>query len=527
MVDIKQIQSNTESNGNTNKKSNQNSPTGTELFEALYSEMTAPKFIVNSVPSSNSQNLAIQKDGVAKGLNTLNLRVKLAEKSDNLTPKSSVEGNNLDSLIKTANKAGLNVEKLTISSESTQEVGNKNISRNLNSIDELNIKNTQSSKNKSRASKSNSGIQAQDLTNNTINKKIENQNIPQAITQNVTKSVTRGENIPRVDSQNVIQNITKTQDISKVASQNVMRDLQNIVASSNIQNSNSGEFNSNVEPSSKSSLAKTVKNIVDDNGETTKVTTKSKKGSTKALNLDVKEIVSDNKPINSNLLTLSSILKTPKELLKEQIKEMQNLEAQISPIKAQTESNINSNQTIQSLLSKKDALTSSTQESKTTKDITQIESSSSILGANSDVNFEFRNKVANVKETFKSFASDLKEKMEDYKPPIMKMELTLNPKDLGALDVTLVTRGNSIQINLASNQQAIQLFSQNMNEFKEALANIGFENFTMNFNSNQSGNSEQQNQEGKKIYEYMSKLSKKDFSLEDEVSLDIFVPNYA
>ena len=147
-----------------------------------------------------------------------------------------------------------------------------------------------------------------------------------------------------------------------------------------------------------------------------------------------------------------------------------------------------------------------------------------------DVDFEFKNRSINAKDTLKTFVSDLEEKIKDYKPPFVKIELSLRPKDLGNLDVTLLSRGNSLHINLASNQQAVNMMMQNMGEFKEALAEIGFENVNIDFNfSGGESGSEGQEAEQKKqsILKYLSGDSTEDFNLDEVESLNIEIPNYA
>ncbi len=149
---------------------------------------------------------------------------------------------------------------------------------------------------------------------------------------------------------------------------------------------------------------------------------------------------------------------------------------------------------------------------------------------------EVRNKMVDAKTTINHFTNNLKEKMQEYKAPLMKMELTLNPKELGNVDVTLVTRGNSVHVNLASNSQAMQLFAQNATEFKNSLANIGFDNVEMNFNSNQNSEQGSQNpqdgQQHQKVFKYYAD-NNTDFSLEElkELehlnSIDLIIPDYA
>jgi flagellar hook-length control protein FliK len=390
------------------------------------------------------------------------MRLKLAEgksKSEMITSKS------LNTLINTANKSGLNVEKMTITKESKSNLdstikdmhvnldltGKK--SKNTHRVSTIETLNSKTIKTEITAKDSKFGIKIADSLDRT--------------------TISSGEVKKRVISENSIAIDTKPK------------------------------------------INTTLKDLLSLNTAVAVNTTEESK-------VDKKSTIA--KGVDKKELSLNSLLKSPKEA---QLDEQMSSLPILSAIKS--EKNIKSSATLSSLLSNGTSVKSETIEKKISKDITQIEDSIA-LKQNENINFEFKNKVVNVKETFNSFSSDLKEKLEDYKAPLMKIELNLKPKDLGSLDVTLITRGNSIQINLASNQQAMQLFSQNMTEFKEALANIGFENLSMNFNSNQNSDSNpnQQHQEGQKLYEYLSKLDDSEFSLEDELeSLDIFVPNYA
>ncbi len=102
-------------------------------------------------------------------------------------------------------------------------------------------------------------------------------------------------------------------------------------------------------------------------------------------------------------------------------------------------------------------------------------------------------KSTNIKQTLNTFAQDFKEKVESYKPPVMKVQMALNPKNLGEMDVVIVNRGNNLHVNITSNTSAMNLFIQNQAEFKNALVNMGFTNLEMNF-SDQRQNEQQQEQ---------------------------------
>ena len=127
------------------------------------------------------------------------------------------------------------------------------------------------------------------------------------------------------------------------------------------------------------------------------------------------------------------------------------------------------------------------------------------------------------KESLGQFANDLKEKIEAYKPPIMKVELSLFPKSLGEVDVTLLTRGNNLHVNITSTTSTMTLFTQNQAEFKNALINMGFHNLEMNF-SDQRGQ-EQQHQQKNAPTGFFDDLSEESFA-ETATTVELVVPRY-
>lgn len=138
---------------------------------------------------------------------------------------------------------------------------------------------------------------------------------------------------------------------------------------------------------------------------------------------------------------------------------------------------------------------------------------------------EIASKQTNVlpKESLGQFATDLKEKVEAYKPPIMKVELSLFPKSLGEVDVTLLTRGNNLHVNITSTTSTMTLFTQNQAEFKNALINMGFHNLEMNF-SDQRGH-EQQHQQKNTPTGFFDELSEENFA-ETVTTVELVVPRY-
>ncbi|EHU6392862.1 flagellar hook-length control protein FliK [Campylobacter upsaliensis] len=108
-------------------------------------------------------------------------------------------------------------------------------------------------------------------------------------------------------------------------------------------------------------------------------------------------------------------------------------------------------------------------------------------------------KIISPKETLQYFSKDLKEAMEQYKAPITKLSITLNPSNLGEVEVTLVQRGANLHINFNSNHNAMNLFLQHQAEFKNSLVNMGFTGLEMNF-SDQGKREQQQEKKSKSHY---------------------------
>ncbi|MEB2803935.1 flagellar hook-length control protein FliK [Campylobacter upsaliensis] len=109
-------------------------------------------------------------------------------------------------------------------------------------------------------------------------------------------------------------------------------------------------------------------------------------------------------------------------------------------------------------------------------------------------------KIISPKETLQYFSKDLKEAMEQYKAPITKLSITLNPSNLGEVEVTLVQRGANLHINFNSNHNAMNLFLQHQAEFKNSLVNMGFTGLEMNFS--EQGKREQQQEKKSKSHYY-------------------------
>ena len=123
-----------------------------------------------------------------------------------------------------------------------------------------------------------------------------------------------------------------------------------------------------------------------------------------------------------------------------------------------------------------------------------LENNSNDIINNFIPNTEVKNHIISAKQTLKHFATNLKEAVENYKPPVTKVSLELHPKDLGKVEVTIKQRGDNLNVQInTNNTTTVNFFSSSQQELKNSLVNMGFSNINMSFNSNQD-NQQQKNQ---------------------------------
>ncbi|EAJ7529946.1 flagellar hook-length control protein FliK [Campylobacter jejuni] len=143
-----------------------------------------------------------------------------------------------------------------------------------------------------------------------------------------------------------------------------------------------------------------------------------------------------------------------------------------------------------------------------------------------DLNKITQNNAHNItpKETLQHFSQDLKEAVDQYKAPITKLSITLNPNNLGEVEVTLIQRGNNLHINFNSNTNAMNLFIQNQAEFKNSLVNMGFTGLEMNFSD--QGKREQNQNQGKNRSGYGFKDALEGKNESEKVNLELVLAKY-
>ena len=144
----------------------------------------------------------------------------------------------------------------------------------------------------------------------------------------------------------------------------------------------------------------------------------------------------------------------------------------------------------------------------------------------------FEVKLNEAKQMIKYLSQDVKTAIEDYKSPFTRVKVQLNPQKLGEVDLTVVQRGKNLHISLSSNTTAINTLSLNANELRAQLNNNGINNASLNFNSQDSSNSqagqqEQHRQKEQQAGDQYSYFNNEEHNEEILSSLEIIVPNYA
>lgn len=139
-----------------------------------------------------------------------------------------------------------------------------------------------------------------------------------------------------------------------------------------------------------------------------------------------------------------------------------------------------------------------------------------------------------VREMITSFVNQFDQEVKKFKPPMNKISLELNPKELGNIELTIAQRGNNLHISVVSNPQAITLFAQNQLDLRQSLIAQGFDGIDLSFSQNSSGGFGSGSQNGNQSGENPQGLgsngdSNGDYALKDssEPRMDITLPLYA
>lgn len=328
---------------------------------------------------------------------------------------------------------------------------------------------------------------------------------------------------------------TNSKDSGSLLSQ-TLKNLDSILSSKESKHEKNDKVKSKIEEDT-TDTKNTLKNIKNDEfakNLTEELNIKDKKNQD-SLNKDNnlknlnKEIVKDTQNLVSNLTQKDfNLNKEPKNNNKENKDIKQNFFDQ----KLNFE-NLNKTQVVQNKENNANFNNNTTNKETFTQEQTKTHSENvdknSLDELNSlvkDLNKVTQNNARNItpKETLQYFSQDLKEAVDQYKAPITKLSITLNPNNLGEVEVTLIQRGNNLHINFNSNANAMNLFIQNQAEFKNSLVNMGFTGLEMNFSD--QGKREQNQNQGKNRSGYGFKDALDGKNESEKVNLELVLAKY-
>ncbi|EOA5863913.1 flagellar hook-length control protein FliK [Campylobacter coli] len=242
--------------------------------------------------------------------------------------------------------------------------------------------------------------------------------------------------------------------------------------------------------------------------------------------------IKNTKDLNQALDKNNNLSENPKEQVKnentnfnktsnkENVRDSQNLSLNLSP----KDLNLNKDNTNFTHYTNKENYTQ--EQGKIQSENTEKNPLDDLNSLVKDLNKISQNNTKNItpKETLQHFSQDLKAAMEQYKAPITKLSITLNPNNLGEVEVTLIQRGNNLHINFNSNTNAMNLFIQNQAEFKNSLVNMGFTGLEMNFSD--QGKREQNQNQGKNRSGYGFKDALDGKNESEKVNLELVLAKY-
>ncbi len=102
------------------------------------------------------------------------------------------------------------------------------------------------------------------------------------------------------------------------------------------------------------------------------------------------------------------------------------------------------------------------------------------------------NKSAAPKETIKHFTQQLKQEIQEYKPPMSRISMDLFPEELGKVEVTIQKVGKNLKVSVISHNNSLQTFLDNQQDLKNSLNALGFEGVDLSFSQDSSKEQEKE-----------------------------------
>lgn len=102
------------------------------------------------------------------------------------------------------------------------------------------------------------------------------------------------------------------------------------------------------------------------------------------------------------------------------------------------------------------------------------------------------NKSVTPKETIKHFTQQLKQEIQEYKPPMSRISMDLFPKELGKVEVVIQKVGKNLKVSVISHNNSLQTFLDNQRDLKNSLNALGFEGVDLSFSQDSSKEQEKE-----------------------------------
>ncbi len=128
-----------------------------------------------------------------------------------------------------------------------------------------------------------------------------------------------------------------------------------------------------------------------------------------------------------------------------------------------------------------------TKEASDNKEKTKESSNSAQSAQNAQVSDKTSdNKSVTPKETIKHFTQQLKQEIQEYKPPMSRISMDLFPKELGKVEVIIQKVGKNLKVSVISHNNSLQTFLDNQQDLKNSLNALGFEGVDLSFSQDSS-----------------------------------------
>lgn len=133
-----------------------------------------------------------------------------------------------------------------------------------------------------------------------------------------------------------------------------------------------------------------------------------------------------------------------------------------------------------------------TKEVSENKEKTKESTNSTQNAQNAQSSDKTSDKSVTPKETIKHFTQQLKQEIQEYKPPMSRISMDLFPKELGKVEVIIQKVGKNLKVSVISHNNSLQTFLDNQQDLKNSLNALGFEGVDLSFSQDSSKEQEKE-----------------------------------